>query len=381
MTPIKAAARPGRHGGGVMASMSFAERPFLVIWEVTRACALACRHCRAEAMPARHPLELDTPSALALIAQVAACQPQLFVLTGGDPLRRPDLNELIAAATGHGLRVALTPSATPELAAADFRGWRRLGVARIALSLDGADRASHDAFRGVAGVWDWTMAAVAKVREAGLPLQINTTFTRANLGAFDAFVELVRTLQPVLWSVFQLVPTGRARPADLLSGEEMETLFERLAQLSSRVPFDIKTTEGPHYRRVVLQLDDRARADALRQRAPLGINDGKGFVFISHTGEIYPSGFLPLRTGNARRDSLLAVYRTHPVFLQLRDVGQLQGKCGRCGFRSVCGGSRARAYALTGDWMAEEPLCTYQPGVRRHPASPGGARSPAQVLC
>lgn len=354
---------------------NFDDRPFIVIWEVTRACALACRHCRAEATLRKHPLELNTQESIALIDQVARCQPTLFVLTGGDPVRRADLPQLIAHAAGRGLRIGLSPSATPELVATDFHRLRDLGVARMSLSLDGATRETHDRFRGVPGTWDLTMRAIEKAAEAGIPVQINTTFTRQNLGEFDAFVARLAEIRPVLWSVFQLVPTGRGNTGDLLTAEEMEELFLKLHQLSIDAPYDIKTTEGQHYRRVALQqkklmghASNGARPPA---RAPLGINDGKGFVFISHVGDIQPSGFLPLTAGNVRRDELIEVYRHSPIFRALRNTSQLRGKCGRCEFKNICGGSRARAYAMTGDYLGEEPLCAYQPADRTAvPANP-----------
>jgi radical SAM protein with 4Fe4S-binding SPASM domain len=360
LTKIKARAHPAADAPAVM-PFDFNDRPFIVIWEVTRACSLACRHCRAAAQLRRHPLELNHDESLRLIEQVARAGPALFVLTGGDPVRRPDLKPLIRHAAGLGLRVGLTPSATPELLREDFGEFKSAGVARLALSLDGASRASHDAFRGVPGTWDLTMAAIAKARAAGLPLQINTTFTRQNLGEFDDFLARLEDIRPELWSVFQLVPTGRGQTGDLLTAEETEELFLRLYRHSLGAPYDIKTTEGHHYRRVVLQHAKAGGAATLRSRAPLGINDGKGFVFVSHTGEIHPSGFLPLAAGNVRRAELLEVYRTHPLFRQLRDPGRLEGKCGRCEFRAICGGSRARAFALTGNPFAEEPLCVYQP--------------------
>ena len=337
----------------------FNERPFIVIWEVTRACALACRHCRASATEQRHPFELNTSEAFALIEQVARANPSLFVLTGGDPMVRSDLPLVIGYAAEKGLRVALSPSATPRLLEADFQKLKEMGVARLSLSIDGATQQSHDAFRGVPGTWDWTFRALAKAAEAAIPVQINTTFTRRNLHEFDAFVALLDTIKPVLWSVFQLVPTGRASTVEVLTADEMEDLFERLHALSLRVPYEIKTTEGHHYRRVVVQRSGNIRAAG--QRAPLGINDGKGFVFISHTGEIHPSGFLPLPAGNVRRQELIDVYRHNPLFIQLRDTSLLKGKCGYCEFKNICGGSRARAYALTGDFLAEEPCCSYQP--------------------
>jgi radical SAM protein with 4Fe4S-binding SPASM domain len=351
----------GARPGSVRTVMPFDyhDRPFIVIWEVTRACSLACRHCRAEASPRRHPLELTTAEACRVIEQVARCRPALFVLTGGDPIRRPDLRTLVRHATGRGLRVSLSPSATPEFAATDLDALKAAGVERLSLSLDGASEATHDRFRGVPGTWRWTMEAIANAALAGIPIQINTTFTRQNRGEFDGFVRLLDEIRPVLWSVFQLVPTGRGSVEDMLTAEQMEELFERLARLSRAAPYDIKTTEGQHYRRVLLQ---HPGARPAGRRAPPGINDGKGFVFVSHVGNIQPSGFLPLTAGNVRQDELLEVYRHSPLFRELRNPSLLRGKCGRCEFKTLCGGSRARAFALTGDHLGEEPLCVYQPG-------------------
>ncbi|MEX2580248.1 MAG: radical SAM protein [Verrucomicrobiales bacterium] len=344
------------------AAFDFSAHPLIVIWEVTRACALACRHCRADAIPCAHPEELTPAESFLLIDQIARANPAVLVLTGGDPMHREDLVPLVERASGAGLRVALSPSATPRFLASDLTALRKAGVHRVSMSIDGATREKHDAFRGVPGTWDWTMEAVAKIRRADLELQINTTFTRQNIGDFDAFEALLRKLDPVLWSVFQLVPTGQAQQSDLLTGEEMETLFLRLWELSRTVPFDIKTTEGQHYRRVAAQQD--ARHGIRRQVPPVGVNDGRGFVFVSHTGEVYPSGFLPLSAGNVRRGELLDFYRHAPVFQQLRNEDGFGGKCGYCEFRRLCGGSRARAYAMTGDPLASEPLCTYQPERR-----------------
>lgn len=341
-----------------MTSFDFDNGPFIVIWEVTRACSLACRHCRAAANPSRHPLELNTDESFRFIEQVERCRPKLFVITGGDPIRRLNLETLVRYATDRSLRVSLSPSATPEFARLDLSEFREAGVERISLSLDGASRETHDRFRGVPGTWNWTMEAIANAALAGIPVQINTTFTRQNISEFDQFVRLLDEIRPVLWSVFQLVPTGRGRVEDLLTAEEMEGLFERLAWLSLKATYDIKTTEGQHYRRVVLQQNGVRNASS---RAPLGINDGKGFVFVSHIGNIQPSGFLPLTAGNVRKDELLDVYRGSPLFRELRNPSLLKGKCSRCEFRSICGGSRARAYAMTGDYLAEEPLCVYQP--------------------
>jgi len=293
-------------------------------------------------------------------------------MTGGDPIRRLKLETLIRYATDRGLRVSLSPSATPEFARADLGVFKDAGVERLSLSLDGASRATHDRFRGVPGTWNWTMEAIANAALAAIPIQINTTFTRQNLNEFDDFVRLLDEIRPALWSVFQLVPTGRGRVDDLLTAEEMEDLFARLARLSLTAPYDIKTTEGQHYRRVVLQQARGGRPSGAR--APLGINDGKGFVFVSHIGNIQPSGFLPLTAGNVRKDELVEVYRNSPLFRELRNPSLLKGKCGRCEFKTICGGSRSRAYAMTGDYLAEEPLCAYQPPARPDHSFRAGSR-------
>ena len=367
-----------------MTAMDFNQTPFIVIWEVTQACDLACVHCRASAQGRRNPLELSNEESKKLIAEVAALRAPVFVLTGGDPLKRPDIYELVEYATACGVRTSLTPSATPLLTREALVRLRDCGLARLAISHDGPTAEIHDAFRRVPGSYDWTLRAVRWAREIGLPAQINTTITRHNLGQLDDIIALLETLDIVLWSVFFLVPTGRGQSIDLISAEEFEQVFEKLYQTSRRVKFDIKSTEAQHYRRFLLQRRTEARrngqpdaamtkvfgatsADGIG-RAPRGINDGKGFVFISHLGEVFPSGFLPVSAGNVRKHSLTELYRHSPLFVALRDSANLQGKCGICEFREVCGGSRARAYAVTGNMLAEEPNCGYQPQPRPAPA-------------
>jgi AdoMet-dependent heme synthase len=363
--------------------MDFNQTPFIVIWEVTQACDLACVHCRASAQSRRNPLELSTEEAKKLIAEVAALRAPVFVLTGGDPLKRPDIYQLVEYATACGVRTSLTPSATPLLTREALVRLRDCGLARLAISLDGPTAEIHDAFRRVPGSYDWTLRAVRWAHEIGLPAQINTTITRHNLGQLDDIIALLETLDIVLWSVFFLVPTGRGQSIDLISAEEFEQVFEKLYQTSRRVKFDIKSTEAQHYRRFLLQKRTEARrsgqADAAMAkvfgatsadgigRAPRGINEGKGFVFISHLGEVFPSGFLPVSAGNVRKHSLAELYRHSPLFVTLRDSANLQGKCGICEYREVCGGSRARAYAVTGNMFAEEPNCVYQPHPRPAP--------------
>jgi radical SAM protein len=353
-------------------SVDFNQRPFIAIWEVTQACDLACAHCRASAQPERHPMELTTAEGKALISQIAALEVPVFVLTGGDPIKRPDLFELIAHARELGVRVSLTPSATPLLTREVVIRLKEAGLARLAVSIDGAGAATHDAFRGLSGSFARTLEAVRWANEAGLPVQINTTFSRRNIGEIDAIVELMEQLKITLWSVFFLVPTGRGRLNDLLDADEFERVFAKIYQLSKRAGFDIKTTEAQHYRRYALQqrvadrkagvvVETPGRAEDAIGRAPRGLNDGKGFIFISHTGEVFPSGFLPLSAGSIRRQPLAEIYRNSPVFRALRDTSRLEGKCGACEFKEICGGSRARAHALTGNPHAEEPCCSHIP--------------------
>lgn len=369
-------------------SIDFNERPFVVIWEVTQACDLACVHCRASAQPGRNPLELGVKDSRRLIDQVAELRPPVFVITGGDPLKRPDIYDLVEYANAQGVRTSLTPSATPLLTRDAITELQKRGLARLAISLDGPTAEIHDTFRRVPGSYQWTLNAVRWAREIGLPVQINTTITRHNLQYLDRMIALLDTLDIVLWSVFFLVPTGRGQDVGLISAEEFEQVFARLHATAQRGKFDIKSTEAQHYRRFLLQKRAEERRKGIApvtatpfasimgvnpsdgiSRAPKGINDGKGFVFISHLGEVFPSGFLPISAGNVRKTSLAEIYRNSSLFTSLRDASNLNGKCGVCEFRDICGGSRARAYAVTGDMFAEEPCCVYVPKKAMEPAT------------
>jgi radical SAM protein len=364
---------------------NFDEQPFIVIWETTQACDLACVHCRACAQPLRDLLELKTKHAKKLIDDIADLKAPVFVMTGGDPLKRPDIFELVSYCRDKGVRASLTPSATPLLTREAIQKLKEAGLARLAISLDASTAAAHDKFRQVEGSYECTLNAVRWAREIDLPVQINTTITRHNLHDFDNLVALMERLDIVLWSVFFLVPTGRGSSIDLISAEEFEQVFEKLYQAAQRVSFDIKSTEAQHYRRFLLQkrIEDRKPGSGKKLlpflgvstpdgigRAPKGINDGKGFVFVSHRGEVLPSGFLPISGGNIKQQSLGDIYRNSPIFKDLRDASKLEGKCGRCEFREICGGSRARAYAVTGNAFAEEPCCVYEP---KRPAKPENA--------
>ena len=362
------------------------ERPFIVIWETTRACQLACAHCRADAVLNRNPLELSTSAGKALLDDLAAYGPPrpIVVLTGGDPFERPDLAELVSHGAAAGLSMALSPSVTPRLTRDALVELRAAGARAVSLSLDGATAATHDRFRRVPGVFDRTCVAAQWVHEAGLRLQINSTVTADNIGELPAMLEQVVRFGAGLWSVFFLVPTGRGK---LLRAADASTIEEVLHWLHDvRGHVAIKTTEAPHFRRVAIQrsqvndvdvafppgpLRQHLRSETVRllgsltgekrSRPPLDVNAGRGFSFIDHVGSVYPSGFLPVEVGSVKDDLFSDIYRRSEVLRSLRDPDRLGGRCGRCEFRDVCGGSRSHAYAVTGDPLAEDPSCDYQP--------------------
>jgi AdoMet-dependent heme synthase len=350
-----------------IAEMNFDQAPMLVIWECTQACDLACVHCRASAQSERNPHELSTEQGFRLLDEIRSFGEPLMVFTGGDPLKRPDLFELIRYAVKIGLRTNVTPSATPLLTAEAIDGFQEAGVSRMAISLDGPDVQSHDDFRGVPGTFDRAMSALRHARDIGLDTQLQTTVTKRNMARLPEMAEIAKEVRTKMWSLFFLIVTGRALENDDLEAAEYEKVFEFMYDLSKTAPFGIKTTEAMHYRRYVAQrtkaehgVTENESVKGLMFRTA-GVSDGKGFVFVSHQGEIYPSGFLPVSGGNVLRDSLTDVYRNSSLFRTLRDTTLREGKCGICEYQKVCGGSRSRAYAFTGDYLAEDPRCTYQP--------------------
>jgi AdoMet-dependent heme synthase len=355
-----------------MPAFDFDRAPFLVIWEATRACALACVHCRADAIPCRDPRELSTVEGFRLIDQIRAIgdPPPLFVITGGDPMRRGDLASLVEYAAGAGLIVALTPSGTAAATRERLTALKDAGLSRIAVSLDGPTAETHDAFRGVRGSYAWTMRIIESAIALDLPLQINSTISRMTLPSLEMMAAHISELPVTLWALFFLIQTGRGVNLQEIDAVECERVLNFLYDLSLRSSFGIKTTEAPHYQRIVWQREHdqsnplavQLTAPRRRQlRAPRSVGDGNGFVFVDHVGNICPSGFLPIQRGNVRVMDLGAVYRFDDVFRQLRDADALDGKCGRCAFRRMCGGSRSRAFAATGDISASDPLCLYEP--------------------
>lgn len=371
------------------------ERPFMIIWETTQACDLACRHCRAQAQPLSDPNELSSDEAKKLIDQIESFgKPRpLFIFTGGDPFKRRDLFELVRYASELELPVGVSPSGTPLLNEENLRRLKEAGAKAISLSIDGSNPEHHDAFRRVPGSFVLTARGWCAARQVGLKVQVNTTVTRYNLHDLPAIFRLVQATGAMTWSLFFLVPMGRGKEEDEISAGEYEAVMHFLYDVSKYI--SAKPTEGHHYKRIVLQraileekglrpedhLDLHPSYFVLKQeldrivselrltpremgihRTPMHINAGNGFVFISHRGEVFPSGFLPISGGNVRTRSLVDIYRNSALFCQLRDSNLYEGRCGLCEFVGVCGGSRSRAYAMTGNPFAEEPFCNYKPG-------------------
>lgn len=383
------------------------DRPFIVIWEVTRACQLACKHCRAEAMPLPNPNQLTTAQGKELLDEIARFdKPRpIVVFTGGDPFEREDLPELTAYAGSLGLSVALSPSVTPLLTRDRLAVLRDAGAKAVSLSLDGARAQTHDAFRGISGTFEETLRAAATVKELGFRLQINTTVTTNTVYELPQVLARVLDMGAALWSVFFLVPTGRGEELVALSPGEIEDVHHWLVDMSHHIA--IKTTEAPHFRRVVIEraaaeqqgitiptgpmhgrlteLTAAALGDRPIQprpaRPPIDVNSGRGFAFVDHVGYVYPSGFLPHRAGNVTQQPFREIYREAPIMRALRDPAGFVGKCGVCEYNEVCGGSRSHAYAMTGDPLASDPTCAFVPAQLTDPEaelieSCGGERGP-----
>lgn len=383
MEPVQQPYQPAR--GGSYLTQDFDRAPFTVAWEITQSCALACVHCRAEARPKRDPRELTTDEAHGLIDQVVDLGKPILVVTGGDPMMRRDVYDLLEYGVSRGLRMALSPSATALVTLRALERVRDIGVSMIHISLDGSDAQRHDGFRGVAGSFERTMRIMRDCHDLGLSLQIGTSVTRRNVSDLPAIAEIAREAGTRVWSLFFLVPTGRGRAEDVITPEEQESTMNWMYTLSQDAPFHVRTAAAPSYRRIVIQ---RRRAEeharyisgtdtsgpvtweqtgagySFRQaNAPTGrgVNDGNGFCFVSHVGDVYPSGFLQLSAGNVREQRLGDIYRDSALFRELRNPELLKGACGQCEFRAVCGGNRARAYAMTGDYLASDPSCLYMP--------------------
>lgn len=339
-----------------------------VYWEMTQSCALACRHCRAEAISTPHPMELNHEEGLAFIRQIPGFGNPLptLILTGGDPLNRRDLFPLIDEARSLNIPVSITPAATVALTRNVLVSLKDHGVEGLGLSLDGSCAARHDAIRGVPGTFDRTMQALAWARELELPVQVNTLVAAETADDMPAVFELLKPFAIARWSLFFLISVGRGKVLQPLSPEEAEKLMVWIHATSQGAAFTVATTEAPSFRRVALEQMREAglTGEEIRKSGATrsyGIRDGHGIMFVSNTGEICPAGFLPLPVGNVRKDNLVTMYREAPLFRQLHDPAQFEDRCGMCNYRTLCGGSRSRAYSETGNPLASDPLCLYQP--------------------
>lgn len=366
-------------------------KPFIVIWETTRACQLVCKHCRADAQHRAHPDQLTTEQGKALLDDLAAYEAPrpLVVFTGGDAFEREDLAELCRYGTQKGLSISLSPSITPLVTPERLHEMREAGGKAISLSLDGATAATHDAFRGFPGTFDASLEAAQWMKAEGFRLQVNSVFTKGNIREAPELLKTVLGMGAFMWYTFMLVPTGRGADLNALNPEEREDVLNWLHDISDRIA--IKTTEAPQYRRIALQreqarngvpipdqvahrgeLYDYLTAETTRllgdhaekprrPRAPMAVNSGSGFAFIDHLGDVYPNGFLPKHCGSVKETPFHEIYANSPVFQALRKPHEFKGKCGVCEFNRMCGGSRSTAYAMTGDYLASDPTCMYTP--------------------
>lgn len=362
-------------------ALDFDRRPILVFWETTRACLLACRHCRAEAQAVPAPGELSTDEGLALIESLPAFgRPSpILVLTGGDVLMRRDLAVLVARAGHCGVPVALAPSVTPLLTDERLSELRALGVKVASVSLDGAAPGTHEGIRQVGGHYAETLAAMERLRSHGFVVQVNTLVCAENVEELPQVARIVRAAGASIWELFFLVQVGRGTGMSALPPDQVEDVCHFLYD-ASRYGFIVRTVEGPMFRRVVAWRDEgracvtgalyeRLAGELLaelgkptdRPKAQTkGTRDGRGIVFVSSTGDVTPAGFLPIALGNVRERSLVEIYRDDPLLRDIR-AARFGGKCGWCEYRDLCGGSRARAHAASGDPLAEDPACAYVP--------------------
>ncbi|HLX42131.1 MAG TPA: TIGR04053 family radical SAM/SPASM domain-containing protein [Bryobacteraceae bacterium] len=344
----------------------YAQTPLNVYWEITQACRLACRHCRAEAMPEGRPGELTLDEGIEFLRQIAEFGPPLpqLILTGGDPLMRKGLFTIIAEARRLGIGVSITPAATPALNYGVLARMKIHGIDGIGLSLDGSTAAKHDSIRGVAGTFFRTLDAMRWAGEIELPLQINTLVSAETAPDLPAIYEKLKQFPVARWSLFFLISVGRGKVLQPLEADQAESLMDWIYEIAKTAPFVVATTEAPFYRRVAIQ---RMRGEGLTgeeiKRSSVargfGIRDGNGIVFVSSTGDICPAGFLPQVTGNVRTDRIAKIYRHAPLFQMLHDPNSFAGRCGDCEYHLLCGGSRARAYAATGNALGSDPLCRF----------------------
>ncbi|RLG27410.1 heme b synthase [Methanosarcinales archaeon] len=350
-------------------------KPRLIAWEITGACNLKCKHCRGSSTETPDPDELSTDEAFHLIDEIVDFAKPILILSGGEPLMRKDVCEIAQYGTDKGLRVVLATNGTAMTADVAHR-LRDAGIARISVSIDGADAETHDAFRGMPGAFDGAIRGTSEIRAAGISLQINTTISKKNIDQIPKILDLSIGLGADALHIFMLVPTGRGREEDEIPPDEYERILNWFYDQRNTAGIQLKATCAPHYFRIMRQ---RAKEEGTTvsvathgfEAMTKGCLAGTGFCFISRNGGVYPCGYLPVLAGNIRDAGFKDVWDHAKVFEDLRDESRLKGKCGICGYKRVCGGCRARAYAATGDYLAEEPYCTYNPRQVRTAAQGG----------
>lgn len=336
----------------------------MIAWEVTRSCNLSCVHCRASSVHGSYQGELDLRECKALLNDISSFANPVIILTGGESLLRKDLFEIVSYGSGKGLIMVLATNGT---LVTDKIARRMLesGIARVSVSIDGMDAASHDSFRAVPGAFAGALRGIERLKKAGMEFQINTTITRANIHQIADILNLAVKLGAAAQHIFLLVPTGRGKglAGQELSADDYEQTLRWFHEQSACAPLQLKVTCAPHYFRILHQEKDAAQ---IMPSHPLhamtrGCLGGSSFCFISHTGQVQPCGYLEVDCGQIRSLPFRKIWEESPVFQDLRDLNKYKGKCGCCEFIKVCGGCRARAYEQTGDFLKEEPLCVYNP--------------------
>lgn len=347
--------------------------PRLVAWEVTRKCNLNCVHCRASAEKGPYPGELETEKCLQILEEIAETGRPIVILTGGEPLLREGIFRIAREGTRLGLRMVMATNGTlltPEI----VRDMTSSGIKRVSVSIDGPDAPSHDAFRMVEGAFDRVLEGIRLLKEGGMEFQINTTITRHNVSQVSEMLSLAQEVGAVAHHIFLLVPTGRARDMaqQEIDAQEYERLLHWFHNMRREVPIHLKATCAPHYYRILRQ-EAHKRGETVDWETygldamTRGCLGGTAFCFISHDGVVQPCGYLEVPCGDLKEQSFGEIWKNSEVFLKLRDYTLYRGKCGRCEYLRVCGGCRARAFEATGDFLAEEPLCLYQPPLRKTP--------------
>jgi len=364
--------RPGHPGGPPQASADGVPALRLVAWETTRRCNLSCLHCRAGAQDQDYPGELTTTQGEAFLRDLTSLGKPVVIMTGGEPLLRADIFHLAQYGDNLGLRMVMAVNGTlltPEIA----QKLKDCGIQRLSISLDGPDAKSHDSFRGQPGAYAGALAGMAAARAAGLEFQINTTVTRSNLPWIERLYDLAVELGAAAHHIFLLVPTGRGRAltGEIITAQEYEEVLHWFADKKfAGPPLELKATCAPHFYRIIRQ--EAKRRGVKLDFATHGLDavtkgclGGQGFAFVSHVGQVQPCGYLELAAGDIKRQPFSQIWRESELFLRLRDADRLEGKCGVCEYRRVCGGCRARAYEVSGSELAEEPLCLYQPAAQK----------------